>query len=148
MGKFTFSVFINRSQQDVFDFLSDPANLSKWNSTFESAEWTSSAAPGSGSTYRVSAKILGAKKEGLFEIVQWDRPNCYSYQMNQRAFPLEQMVSAITLQPQNNGTHVTFESQYELASILNFAEGFFAKMGEKQDGRNFETAKKILEAGE
>lgn len=29
MGKFTVNVFINRSQQAVFDFLSDPANLSK-----------------------------------------------------------------------------------------------------------------------
>ena len=29
MGKFTVSVFINRSQQDVFDFLIDPANLFK-----------------------------------------------------------------------------------------------------------------------
>ena len=27
MGIFALSVFINRSQQDVFDFLSDPANL-------------------------------------------------------------------------------------------------------------------------
>ena len=49
MGKFAFGVFINHSQQDVFDFLSDPANLSKWNSAFESAEWTSSATPGIGS---------------------------------------------------------------------------------------------------
>jgi uncharacterized protein YndB with AHSA1/START domain len=148
MGEFAFSVFINRSQQDVFDFLSDPANLSKWNSSFESAKWASSAAPGPGSTYRVSAKLLGAKKEGLFEIIQWDRPNCYSYQMNQRAFPIEQMLSAVTLQPKSNGTQVTFESHYELAGILKYAEGFFAGMGKKQDSRNFETAKKILEAGE
>lgn len=27
MGKVTFNLFINRPQQDVFDFLSDPANL-------------------------------------------------------------------------------------------------------------------------
>lgn len=148
MGKFAFSVFINRSPQDVFDFLSDPANLSKWNSTFESAAWASSAAPGPGSTYRVSAKLLGAKKEGLFEIVQWDRPNGYSYQMNQHAFPIEQMRSTVLLQSKNNGTEVAFESQFELAGILKFAEGFFAGMGEKQDGRNFETAKKILEGGE
>ena len=147
MGKFTLSVFVNRPQQEVFDFLSDPANLSKWSSAFESAEWTSSDAPGIGSTYRVSAKLLGSKKEGLFEIVQWDRPNCYSYKMNQRAFPLERMESVITLSPKNNGTQVTFESHFELVRILKFAEGFFANMGKKQDGSNFEIAKKILEAG-
>ena len=50
MGKFTLSVFINRSQQDVFDFLSDPANISKWDSDFESAEWTSSGEPRIGTT--------------------------------------------------------------------------------------------------
>jgi uncharacterized protein YndB with AHSA1/START domain len=38
MGKFSLSVFINRPQQEVFDFLSNPANLSKWSSAFESAE--------------------------------------------------------------------------------------------------------------
>jgi hypothetical protein len=42
---------------------------------------------------------------------------------------------------------VTFESQFELVGILKSAEGFFANMGKKQDGSNFETAKKILEAG-
>ena len=67
--------------------------------------------------------------------------------MNQRAFPLERMESAITLSPKNNGTQVTFESQFELVGILKSAEGFFANMGKKQDGSNFETAKKILEAG-
>lgn len=147
MGQFTFSIFINRSPQKVFDFLSDPANLSKWNSSFQSAEWASSAAPGPGSTYRVSARLLGSKKEGLFEVIQWDRPNCYSYQISQRAFPIEQMLSTIMLQPKNSGTQVTFESHFELVGVLRFAEGFFAGMGEKQDGRNFETAKKILEAG-
>ena len=50
MGRFTISVFINRSQQDVFEFFSNPANLSKWNSNIESTEWASSGAPGVGST--------------------------------------------------------------------------------------------------
>jgi hypothetical protein len=63
MGKFAFGVFINHSQQDVFDFLSDPANLSKWSSAFESAEWTSSDVPGIGSIYRASGKRLGSDKE-------------------------------------------------------------------------------------
>jgi carbon monoxide dehydrogenase subunit G len=147
MGRFTLSVFINRSQQDVFDFLSNPANLSKWSSAFESAEWATSGMPGVGSTYRVSARMLGSKKGGLFEIVRWDRPNLYSYKMNARAFPIERLESTITLGQKNNGTQVTFESQFEIVGALKFAEGFFVRMGEKQDGRNFDTAKRLLEAG-
>ena len=102
MGKFAISVFINRSQQEVFDFLSNPANLST---------------------------------------------NLYNYKMNTRAFPIERLESTITLAPKNNCTQVTFENQFEIVGVLKFAEGFFAKMGEKQDGRNFDIAKQILEAG-
>lgn len=91
--------------------------------------------------------MLGSKKEGSFEIVRWDRPNLYSYKMNTRAFPIERLGSTITLEEKNHGTQVTFESQFEIVGGLKFAEGFFARMGEKQDGRNFEIAKQILEAG-
>jgi len=37
--KFTVSLFINRSQQDVFDFLTNPTNLSKWDSDFGIVQW-------------------------------------------------------------------------------------------------------------
>ena len=147
MGKFSFSVLINRSPQDVFDFLSDPANLPKWSAAFESAAWTTNGVPGAGSTYRVSAKLLGSKKEGLVEIVQWDRPNVYSYRLTARLFPIERMQSTVMLIPKNEGTQVTFESHFELMGAMKFTEGFFAKMGEKQDGQNFEVAKRLLEAG-
>ena len=147
MGKVTLSVFINRSQQDVFDFLSNPANLSKWNSVMESAEWTSSGVPGVGSTIRGLGRMLGSKKEVLFEITQWDPPNRYGYKTSMRIFPIEGFESAITLAPKDNGTQLTFESQFRITGVLKFAEGFFARMGEKGDGKNFETAKRLLEAG-
>ena len=148
MRMFTVSVFINRSQQDVFDFLSNPANLSKWNTSFESAEWASSGEPGVGSAFRGSSSVLGSKKEMLFEIVQWDPPNRYGYRMNERLlFIINGFESIITLSPKDNGTQVTFESQFEIIGAMKFTEGFFARMSEKGDGENFNTAKRLLEAG-
>jgi hypothetical protein len=146
MGKFTLSVFINRPLQDVFDFLSEPANLSKWNSNFVSAEWTSSDPPGLGSTYKVLAKISGGKNEGLFEITQWDPPQRYGYKSISRLpFPIESIESAVTLAPKENGTQITFESQFGLVGILKFAERMFSKLATKGDGDNFDTAKRLLE---
>ena len=148
MGKFTISVFINRSQQDVFEFFSSPANLSKWNSNFESAEWASSGSPGVGSTYKGLGRIPWKNNiEAQFEITQWDPPNCYGYKTNMRIFPSKGFKSVITLVPEENGTQLTFESHFQLIGVFRFAEGFFAKMGEKGDGKNFETAKRLLEAG-
>jgi uncharacterized protein YndB with AHSA1/START domain len=146
MQNFTVSVFINRPQQDVFDFLSDPANLSKWNSNFASAEWTSSNAPGLGSTYKVLAKMSGGKDQGLFEITQWDPPQSYSYKSISRLpFPIESIESAVTLAPKENGTQITLESQFGLVGILKFAEGMFSKLATKGDGDNFDTAERLLE---
>jgi len=146
MGKFILSVFINRPQQDVFDFLSNPANLSKWNSNFTAAEWSSNDAPGLGSTYRVLAKMSGEKSEGLFEITQWDPPHRYCYKsISKLPFPIESIESAVTLSPEENGTQLTFESQFGIAGILKFADGVFGKLARKGDGSNFETAKRLLE---
>jgi len=147
MQKFTTSVFINRSQQDVFDFLSDPAHLPKWDSDFESAEWTSSGVPGIGSRYQASGKRLGSEKDGFFEIVQWDRPNRYSYKVTERMFLFEQAETIFTLKPKDNGTEVTFESQFEIVSRLKFAEGFVARMGKKRIEGNLNAAKHLMEAG-
>jgi uncharacterized protein YndB with AHSA1/START domain len=147
MGKFTLNVFVNRSQQDVFDFLSDPANLSKWNSNFAAAEWTSSDPPGLGSTYKVLAKMPGGKNEGLFEITQWEPPHRYGYKsISGLPFPIESIESTVMLASKENGTQITFESQFGLAGILKFAEGMFRKLAEKGDGDNFDTAKRLLEA--
>jgi hypothetical protein len=146
MQKFTVSIFINRPQQDIFDFLSDPANLSKWNSNFASAEWTSSNAPGLGSTYKVLAKMSGGKDQGLFEITQWDPPQSYSYKSISRLpFPIESIESAVTLAPKEKGTQITLESQFGLVGILKFAEGMFSKLATKGDGDNFDTAERLLE---
>jgi hypothetical protein len=49
--------------------------------------------------------------------------------------------------PRNNGMQVTFESRFEMVGVLKFAEGFFAKLGEKGDKNYVETAKRLLEAG-
>ena len=148
MGKFTLNVFINRSQQDIFDFLSNPANLSKWNSNFTSAEWASSDTPGVGSTYKVLAKMSGGKNEGLFEITQWDPPHRYCYKsISKLPFPIKSIESAVTLAPKENGTQLIFESQFGIAGILKFADGMFGKLAEKGDRSNFEIVKQLLEAG-
>lgn len=145
MGNFSFSVYINSPQEKVFDFLTDPSNLSKWNSTFEAAKWTSDDAPEVGSKYQVSAKLLGRHKEGFFEIIHWDRPVRYGYQMVTTFFPIKSLETIITMERKDQGTLTTFSSSFAIARALQFAEGFFTRMGEKQDKINLEKAKKILE---
>jgi hypothetical protein len=148
MRRIKLSIHIHRARQDVFDFLSDPANLSKWNSVMESAAWTSSDPAGVGSTYNVLAKMPGGMKKGLFEITQWDPPQRYGYRSREIAFPFKSIESTISLAPQDGGTELTFEAQFALAGLLSLVEGMFVKMAEKGDGANLAVAKRLLEAAQ
>lgn len=147
MYKFTKSVFINRSQQTVFDFLSNPANMPKWQPAIISAEWISADTAGVGSTYRVLVKMFGSKAESLFEITYWDPPNRYSYRSTRISPPAESIETVITLAPKENGTQLTFEAQIGAVSKLRFLEGMLGKVAEKGDGNNIDTLKQLLDAG-
>jgi carbon monoxide dehydrogenase subunit G len=144
--KFQKSIFINRSQQDVFDFLTNPANLQKWATVVEFAEWTSTGTPGIGSTYKQVVKFLGRNSETVFEISSWDPPNRYGYRSINIPPPAESIESVITLAPKENGTQLTFEAQLGAIGIFKFAEGMLGKMAEKGDGNNIDTLKQLLEA--
>lgn len=114
---------------------------------FRVSRVASSDVPCPGSTYRVQANVSGKEDEGLFEITQWDSPRRYSYKsISGLPFPIERIESTVTLDPKENGTQLTFESQFGLVGILKLAEGMFRKLAEKGDGNNVDTVKRLLEA--
>ena len=146
MYKFTKNVFINRSQQEIFDFLSNPANMPKWQPALVSAEWTSLGTPDIGSTYRTLAKGFGGKAEYLLEITRWDPPNLYSYKSVKIPFP-GSIESSYMLASKDNGTQVTWEVQIATAGLLKIVESMLGKQAEKVEGSNLDLAKQLLEAG-
>ena len=78
MFKTQTSVTINRSKQDVFDYVTDPANDARWQDTLESSEWTSEGLPGVGSNQEWVTKFLGRKITLTAVVTSWDPPNSYS----------------------------------------------------------------------
>ena len=147
MGTFTVSVFINRSQQDVFDFLSDPAIKHKWMPMLESAAWTSSGEPGVGSTVRAIMRMGGKETEMPIEITQWDVPNRYGYKMLTVPFPMKAMAHSFRLEPENGGTRVSQVGEFETVSPLKFATGWIGTFATKMNGNELKTLKQLLEAG-
>ena len=141
------SVFINRSPQDVFDFLSNPTNVPKWQTTIELAEWTSTGKPSIGSTYKQVIKFLGRNSESMFEITSWGPPNRYSYKAGKLPFPVDNIQTMFSLTPKENGTQVICDAQIETVGAFKFIEKSIGKQAEKQDRINLDTAKHLLEAG-
>ena len=144
MYTFEKRIFINRPQQEVFDYITNPDNDSNWRSTAISAEWTSDGPVGVGSTLRTVGKFLGSKIDSTNEVTVWDPPNQYSFKSVGGPIPLE---FTQKLAAKDNGTQLTLSAEAEMGGFFKLAEGLVGKQAEKQVDTDFNALKLVLEAG-
>ena len=147
MQKFTASVLINRSQQHVFDFLSNPANFQRWMPLMQSATWTSSGEPVVGTTGRGVMKMAGREMELMLEVTRWDAPSLLGFKILNVPFPLEATEYLYRLEPEDGGTRLTLDGEIEMVRFLRFAARWMGKMYVKSNGHELNTVKQLLEAG-
>ena len=145
MYKFESSVYINRPPQEVFDFVTNPANNVRWMSGTESAAWTSNGPPGVGSSYVGVFNFLGRKIEGEVEITAWEPPHRQSFKTVSGPIPSQ---NTTTFEPQGEGTLVTHTTQIEVGGFFKMAEGLVGKQLEKTYETNNAALKLLLEEGE
>lgn len=147
MHKFTTSVFVNRSPQRIFDFLSNPVNFERWMPMMQSAAWTSSGESGVGTTGRGIMKMAGREMELLLEVTRWDVPGRLGFKILNNPFPMEAMEYVYRLEPEDGGTRLTLDGEIEMVRFMRFAEGLMGKMYVKSNRNELNTAKQLLEAG-
>ena len=136
------SVFINRPQQEVFDFVSDPANDSQWQSNGGTSEKTSEGPTGVGTTYRATATLLGRKIETDLEIISWDAPSEYTWKTLNGPIPFE---TKLIFDSKENGTQLTMSGHGELGGFFKMAEGLVGKQLDKQVDADLKALKLLLE---
>jgi len=143
---FTFerSIWVNRAQQDVFDYLSDPRNDREWGDGNVSAEWVFDPNHGVGSIYRLGDKFIGRTIEGTTEHHIWDAP--YKIGFKSASGPLSFEFMA-TLESKEDGTQLTFSGQAEVAGVFKSAEGLAGKQLEKQKATDMAGFKRVMEGG-
>ncbi len=137
------SIFINRPPQQVWDFVTNPANDTKYSSIAESSEWVSEGPPGVGSTKRGVGKALGRKMEFTSEITIWDPPNQYGQKSISGSVPYE---DTYKFETSENGTLLSVHAQLEIGGFFKIAEGLLGKQAQKQLDNDFEALKLVLEA--
>ncbi len=144
MITFETSIFINRPQQEVFDYVSEPANNTQWQSTIESSEWTSEGPIAVGSTLHVVTRFLGRKIESTSELTVWDSPNQFSIKTASGPIPFE---GTNRFESKENGTQVTVSGKAEPGGFFKLTGGLFAKQLQKQIETDLSALKLILESG-
>jgi carbon monoxide dehydrogenase subunit G len=145
MIKFEKRYYIDRPKQEVFDFVTDPANDTKWRDSASSAEWISEGPVGVGSTQRSVDKFLGRKIELTTEVTAWDPPNKYGLKTLSGPVPTE---STITFESEGSGTQLMINGQVEFGGFFKMTEGLIGKQVEKQLDTDFNGLKRVLEEGQ
>lgn len=143
MVSFEVEKFINRSRQEVFDYVSDPANDVKWQGSAQSSEWASEGPPGVGSQIHSVARFLGRNIDSTVEVTAWDPPSTVGQKAVSGPIPFE---ITIQLEDQDDGTRLTVNGQAEAGGFFKLAEGLVGKQLQKQIEKDFETLKQVLEA--
>lgn len=144
MISFSKNIHIDRTQQEVFDYLSDPSNDSKWRSSAVSSEWISDGPPGVGSKLKSVDRMLGREMESTIEITAWDPPKSFAQKALGGPVPFE---FTVTLEPHGDGTHVTIDGQAEIGGFFKIAEGLAGKQFENQIEDDIAGLKRALEGG-
>ena len=143
MFAFEASTYINRSPEDVFDFITTPANNPRWQTGVEVFEWTSQPPHGVGSTLKMVASLVGRTVEAAVEITRWDPPN----ESKSRAIGGPARIEmSVKLSPQGSGTLLVLEVQVELGGTYRLMERMASRQAERQFQSDLVSLKRLLES--
>ncbi|MBK6791687.1 MAG: SRPBCC family protein [Anaerolineales bacterium] len=139
-----FGVLIDRPMKDVFTFVSNPNNMSKWNSAVVSLEQVSSGAVGVGSKFKTVGEMMGRRIEGEMQITAHEPDTKCGFQVN--AGPM-QVNLTLSFKTVGTGTKVSLNAQGNPGGIFKLAEGVMTGQIKSMMEGNLARLKDALEKG-
>jgi uncharacterized membrane protein len=142
MIKVEHSVVINRPVAEVFAFITDPANETKWQEGVVSASVTSSGALGVGSEATETRKFMGRDMVSKLKVSAYEANKKFVFKVADGPVPFEmnQMYES-----NGAGTKISIVIEGEPGGFFKLAEGMVRKQLETQIAADFERARKLLE---
>ena len=143
MARNEIKIVINRPIEEVFAFVSNSENLPRWRSTSLEVKKTSEGPLGVGSTFKGRFTFLGRQFDGNVVVTAHEPNRVFVSKMAEGPFPLE---TGYTLEPVENGTHVTFVVEGEPGGFFKLAEPLVVSMARRVYTTDLQNLKEMLEA--
>jgi carbon monoxide dehydrogenase subunit G len=129
------TVEIDRTPEEVFDYLVDVSNLPRWQSGVH-------AARREGSHIHESRHMLGRELHTTLEIEDEERPRLFTLRALDSPIPFRVRHE---LAPNDAGTRLRVTGDGDAGLLPGFAGGIMARRAEKQFRKDFERLKRLLE---
>jgi len=143
MARIEINLVINRPAEEVFAFVSNSENLPRWRSTSLEVKKTSTGPLGMGTTFKGRFTFLGRQFDGNVVVTAYEPNRVYMSKIAEGPFPLE---TGYSLEPIENGTHVTFVVDGAPGGFFKLAEPLIVSMAKRAYEADLHNLKEMLEA--
>ena len=137
-----FSALIDRPQKDVFAFVADPGNMSKWNSAVVSLEQIAPGKVGVGTKFMSIGEMMGRRIEGEMQITAYEPDTKCGFQVT--AGPMQVNIT-LSFKTVGTGTKINLNAQGNPGGLFKLAEGVLAGQVKSMMEGNLARLKTILE---
>ena len=139
-----FSALIDRPQKDVFAFVANPGNMSKWNSAVVSLEQVAPGAVGVGTKFKSVGEMMGRRIEGEMQITAYEPDTKCAFQMN--AGPMQINIT-LAFKTVGTGTKLNLTAQGNPGGVFKLDEGVLTGQVKSMMEGNLARLKTVLEKG-
>ena len=135
-------VLIDRPVKDVFAFVANPNNMSKWNSAVVSLEQVTPGVVGVGTKFKTVGEMMGRRIEGEMQVTTYEPDTKCGFQV--QAGPM-QVNLTMTFKTVGTGTKVSLNAQGNPGGLFKLAEGVMAGQVKSMMEGNLARLKSALE---
>ena len=136
------SVLINKSVADVFAFVTNSDNTTKWQVGVEAVQQGEGPVNAVGSTYTEVRKFMGQEMKTTLEITAFEPNVKWSAKVVKGSVPYE---LTATFEPANGGTKMTTHIDGEPSGFFKVAQGMVSGQLEKNIEESGQKLKELLE---
>ena len=133
---------IDKPVKDVFAFVTNPANMPKWNSAVVSMEQITPGAVGLGTKFKNVGEMMGRRIEGEMQVVAFEPDIKYGFQMN--AGPVQVNVT-LSFKTVGTGTKLSLNAQGNPGGLFKLAEPVMQGRVKSMMEENLARLKSVLE---
>jgi len=140
----THSVIIARPLEEVFSFIADPRNNTRWQSGVTVSEAITPGPLGVGTRVKVVRIVMGRHVESVFNTTRFELNKRFAFKTKSGPIPLEATVSVHALP--DGGTKLTLTGQAETGLMGGLFGPMMQVMVKNQIETDAKALKKLLES--
>ena len=133
---------VDKPIKDVFAFVGNPNNMSKWNTAVVSLEQITPGNVGVGTKFKSTGEMMGRRIEGEMQVTAYEPDTKCGFQVN--AGPMQVNIT-ITLKTVGTGTKIGLNAQGNPAGFFKLAEGVMTGRVKSMMEENLANLKSQLE---